>query len=179
MLASSLQEGAACRGERSRAAVESKERVGSALGTSQNCHLPRAAAVYGSKAASDGRAQDVYNWFTSRILARLISPDECPPASNSSRLLMALRPIDDRAMFETTVTYWQASGTNRDSPSNPNHQATTVWHTVRMPDEHSLTSRQADRLRTDLSDRLAALTFAHFAISREIMEDGASRCGSG
>jgi hypothetical protein len=36
MLASSLQEGAACRGERSRAAVESKERVGSALGTKRN-----------------------------------------------------------------------------------------------------------------------------------------------
>ena len=38
------------------------------------------------------------------------------------------------------------------APSHPNHRATTVWHTARMPDEHSPTSRQADRLLTAVAN---------------------------
>ena len=30
--------------------------------------------------------------------------------------------------------------------------ATTIWHTVSMCDEHSLTSRQADQLQTDIAN---------------------------
>jgi hypothetical protein len=38
------------------------------------------------------------------------------------------------------------------SPSDPNHRATTLWHTARIPDEHPPTSRQADRLRTHVAN---------------------------
>jgi hypothetical protein len=41
-----------------------------------------------------------------------------------------------------------ASGTSR----HPNHQATTICHTARTPAHHSPTSRQADRLLTDVAN---------------------------
>jgi hypothetical protein len=39
-----------------------------------------------------------------------------------------------------------------DRPSDPNHRASTLWHTARMPDEHPPTSRQADQLRTGVAN---------------------------
>src|SRR5438132_5752966 len=56
--------------------------------------------------------------------------------------------------FQTISEFSHGLGRHRlfaRSPANgscryPNHRASTVWHAARMPDEHSLTSRQADWL---------------------------------
>src|SRR5713101_5315947 len=70
---------------------------------------------------------------------------------------------------------------------HPNHRATTIWHTARVPDEHSLTSRQADQLRTDVAsvesglevimERVARCRDAEGAVARRLLGDAGGHGG--